>query len=227
MKRLIDARGMLCPLPVIETKKVLREIKEGLVEVLVDNEIAVQNLSKMATELKIIHSSEKISDDHYVVRMELSGNPSGHQSEHTSQKNQIQANVPQKDSNIIIKDINSVENEDDARKETCVVVISADHMGEGDEQLGKTLMKGFIYALTELDQLPDKIIHYHGGAKLTVEGSDSLEDLKLLESQGVEILTCGACLNFYGITDQLLVGSVTNMYTIAEIMMSATKIIKP
>ena len=227
MKRLIDARGMLCPLPVIETKKVLREVKEGLVEVLVDNEIAVQNLSKMATELKINHSSEKISADHYIIRMELSGHPSKHSSEHSSEHT-IQPKEHQKDSSIILKDTTSEEEDKtDARKETCVVVISADHMGEGDEQLGKTLMKGFIYALTELDTLPDKIIHYHGGAKLTVEGSDSLVDLKLLESQGVEILTCGACLNFYGITDKLSVGSITNMYSIAEIMMNATKIIKP
>ena len=216
MKRCIDARGMQCPLPVIETRKVLKEIKEGLVEILVDNEIAVQNLSKMATQLKMNYSSERISDDHFVVRMELSAQP-------TEEKAQL------KDSDIILKDTAFVVNEGqtDERKGTCVVVLSTDHMGEGDEQLGKTLMKGFIYALTELDTLPDKIIHYNGGAKLTVEGSDSLADLKLLETQGVEIMTCGACLNFYGLSDQLAVGSVTNMYHIAEIMMNATKIIKP
>ena len=100
-------------------------------------------------------------------------------------------------------------------------------MGEGNEQLGKALMKGFIYALTELEKLPKTILLYNGGAKLSVEGSDSLEDLKLLESQGVEILTCGTCLNFYEISDKLSVGSVTNMYAIAEIMRKASKIIKP
>ena len=68
---------------------------------------------------------------------------------------------------------------------------------------------------------------YNGGAKLSVEGSDSLEDLKLLESQGVEILTCGTCLNHYGLTEKLAVGNVTNMYVICEKMMQAGKVVKP
>ena len=100
-------------------------------------------------------------------------------------------------------------------------------MGEGDEKLGHTLMKGFIYALTEQDMLPKTVLLYNSGAKLSVEGSDSLADLKLLESQGVEILTCGTCLNFYGISDKLSVGSVTNMYVIAEKQMMSEKIVRP
>ena len=122
---------------------------------------------------------------------------------------------------------NSNREKVETREETTIVVLSADHMGEGNEELGKVLMKGFIYALTELDKLPKKILLFNSGAKLSVEGSDSLEDLKLLESKGVEILTCGACLNFYEISNQLAVGSVTNMYAIAESMMEASKIIKP
>ena len=108
-----------------------------------------------------------------------------------------------------------------------VVVISADHMGEGDEELGKVLIKGFIYALTEQDVLPQTILFYNGGAKLTCEESPTLEDLKSLEAQGVEILTCGTCLNHYGLTDKLQVGSVTNMYVIAEKMTQAGNIVKP
>ena len=100
-------------------------------------------------------------------------------------------------------------------------------MGEGDERLGKTLMKGFIYALTESESLPSCILLYNNGAKLSTEGSDSLEDLKLLESKGVEILTCGACLDFYKLTEKLKVGSVTNMYVIAERMMEFQKLVKP
>ena len=100
-------------------------------------------------------------------------------------------------------------------------------MGQGSEELGRQLMKGFLYALTELDELPETILFYNGGAKLTTEGSDSLEDLKLLETQGVEILTCGTCLNHYGIGEKLAVGAVTNMYVIAEKMMQAYSILKP
>ena len=88
-------------------------------------------------------------------------------------------------------------------------------------------MKSFLYALTQQDELPDQILFYNGGAFLTCEGSESLEDLKSLEAQGVEIRTCGTCLNFYGLTEKLQVGDVTNMYDIAERMSKADRIIKP
>ena len=100
-------------------------------------------------------------------------------------------------------------------------------MGGPNEQLGAILLKGFIYALTQQDELPDQILFYNGGAFLTCEGSESLEDLKSLEAQGVEIRTCGTCLNFYGLTEKLQVGEVTNMYDIAERMSKADRIIKP
>ena len=108
-----------------------------------------------------------------------------------------------------------------------IVVLSSDCMGEGDEVLGRALMKGFIYALMSQEGLPDTVIMYNGGARLPVEGSESLEDLKLLESQGVEILTCGTCLNHYGLTEKLSVGGVTNMYVICEKMLQAEKVVKP
>ena len=88
-------------------------------------------------------------------------------------------------------------------------------------------MKGFLFAVTQLPRLPETMLFYNGGAKLTVEGSDSLEDLKSLESQGVEILTCGTCLNFYGLTERLAVGSATNMYAIVEKLAGASRVIKP
>ena len=76
-------------------------------------------------------------------------------------------------------------------------------------------------------ELPKKMIFYNGGATITCEGSDSLEDLKNLESQGVEIVTCGTCLDYYGMKDKLAVGTVTNMYDIVESMNHAGKIVKP
>lgn len=216
MSKLIDARGLQCPLPVIETKKVLKEMKEGGVEILVDNEIAVQNLTKMAKQMQLKSSSETIATDEYKVTIETTNQPA------TSLNNAITPAIQGEKVTL-----NSEQCNLDLRETSTVVVLSSDHMGEGNDQLGKTLMKGFIYALTELEQLPQKIVLYNGGAKLSVEGSDSLGDLKLLEAQGVEILTCGTCLNFYEISDKLAVGSVTNMYAIAEILTNASKIIKP
>ena len=108
-----------------------------------------------------------------------------------------------------------------------MVAIDTDAMGRGADDLGHTLMKGFIYAVSQLEILPETMLFYNGGAKLTTEGSVSLEDLKSMEAQGVKILTCGTCLNFYGLTDKLAVGSVTNMYTIVETLAKAGKVIKP
>ena len=108
-----------------------------------------------------------------------------------------------------------------------VVVIRSSYMGEGSEELGSVLIKGFIYALSQQDNPPETMLFYNGGATLTTEGSDSIEDLKSLEAQGVEILTCGTCLDYYHLKDKLVVGGVTNMYSIVESMAEAGKIIRP
>lgn len=112
-------------------------------------------------------------------------------------------------------------------EENTVVVIDSLHMGKGDVELGRILMKGFIYTLSEIEELPKTILFYNEGVKLAIDGAESLQDLKSLEERGVEILSCGTCLNFYGITEKLRVGSVTNMYTILERQMKATRVIKP
>lgn len=202
MKRKLDARNMACPLPVIESKKILISMKEGeSLEVLVDNHIAVQNLSKMAAQKNFPVTSEKIDENNYIVTFSIG--------------------------ETVIENVNEEVLCYPEQKQNIVVVISSDKMGEGDEKLGRILMKGFIYALTELDVLPSTVLLYNGGAKLSVEGSESLQDLKTLESLGVEILTCGTCLNFYGISEKLGVGTVTNMYEIAEKQMKASKVVRP
>lgn len=89
------------------------------------------------------------------------------------------------------------------------------------------MIKGFIFAVTQLDKLPKTMLFYNGGATLTAEDSDSLEDLRSLEAQGVEIMTCGTCLDYYGLKEKLAVGTVTNMYSIVETMANAGKIIRP
>ena len=194
----VNAMGDTCPIPVVKTKNAIKELNgAGVVETLVDNEIAVQNLTKMANQKGYGVKSEKISDGQYKVTMEIGA-------EAAAGNTALSAN-------------DAAETE---KEENCAP--NAIH-GE----LGKVLIKGFIYALTEQDVLPQTILFYNGGAKLTCEESPTLEDLKSLEAQGVEILTCGTCLNHYGLTDKLQVGSVTNMYVIAEKMTQAGNIVKP
>ena len=175
--------------------------RSGTIEVLVDNEIAVQNVTKMAASAGGNVSSEKLGDAQFKITIQMDGAPQTGGDEEA-------ACMP------------------DARDNT-VVVVSSDRMGIGNDELGKVLIKGFIFAVTQLDTLPKTMLFYNGGATLTAEGSDSLEDLKSLEAQGVEIMTCGTCLDYYGLKEKLVVGSVTNMYSIVETMASASKIIRP
>ena len=208
----VNAMGDTCPIPVVKTKNAIKELNgQGQVEILVDNEIAVQNLTKMANQKGYGISSEKLEDHKFKVVMTIEGEASG------NQEKAIVAEENLTEETLCIPD---------ARKNT-VVVISTDKMGEGSEELGKTLMKGFIYALAQQDELPSAILFYNGGAHLTCTDSPTLEDLKSLEAEGVEILTCGACLDYYGLVDKLQVGSVTNMYVIVEKMTQAGLIIKP
>ena len=204
----VDAMGDQCPIPVIKTKKALGEIKETtLVEVHVDNEIAVQNLSKMAKQKNLEYTCEKIEDQHYIIKIKAE----------LQNSETEQTKVEEETKEVCYPD----------KKTNTVVVLSINKMVEGSEELGQILMKGFIYALTELDELPSTILLYNSGVKLSTEGSNSINDLKTLQAQGVEILSCGTCLNYYELTEKLEVGEVTNMYFILEKMSQADKIIRP
>ncbi len=197
----VNAMGDNCPIPVIKTKKAMAALTgPETIEVLVDNEIAVQNVTKMASSSGGKVTSEKLGDAEYKVTIEMEGAPTADGAEAVC--------AP------------------DARDNT-VVVVSSDRMGSGNDELGKVLIKGFIFAVTQLDTLPKTMLFYNGGATLTTEGSDSLEDLKSLEAQGVEIMTCGTCLDYYGLKDKLAVGTVTNMYSIVETMAKAGRIVRP
>lgn len=108
-----------------------------------------------------------------------------------------------------------------------VVAIGSDKMGEGDEALGETLMKGFIYTLTEMEEIPKTILFYNRGVYLTSLIQSTVKDLEILKERGVEILSCGACINFYNLEGKLAVGEATNMLTIIEKQFKASKVIKP
>ena len=194
MEKNIDCKGMACPLPVVNAKKAAEELNAGdVLTVLVDNEIAVQNLTRFAEHKGFGVSAEKKADKEYTVIMQIAGG----------------AAAPAREEEVACAM--------DSRRKGMLVVLSANVMGTGDPKLGTSLMKAFVFALTKQDQLPDTILCYNTGAYLTCEGADTLEDLKLLESEGVTILTCGTCLDFYGLKEKLAVGGATNMYDIVAL----------
>lgn len=193
MRYELEARGMLCPKPVLEAKKIIEASQSGdVLKVNVDNQIAVSNLEKMASQLNLGFAYSKINDSHFEVMLE------------------IREKVEQ-----TFKSVGK-----------SVVVITSDKMGE-EEELGKILIKGFIYALSEKADEIDKVIFYNRGVLLTKKGSVVLEDLKTLENKGVDIMVCGTCLNYFGIEEELGVGRVTNMYDILESQLRAERILKP
>lgn len=203
----LDERGKQCPLPVLDAKKALEACPAGeIVEVLVDNEIAVQNLNKLADHKGLKFTAEKVNEGEFVVGIQAA-----------DEIEPLEEEKPEPEAACL----------PDSRRKGMVVVISSGEMGQGDPVLGKLLMKSYLYALTQLDHLPETVLLYNGGAFLSCRGSESLEDLKTLEAQGVEILTCGTCLNHYGIAKDLEVGSVTNMYEIAQRMGEAGLLVRP
>lgn len=200
----LDERGHQCPLPVINTKKVIETSKKGdKILVIVDNEIAVQNLNKLAVQKNCGFVSEKKSNTHF---------------EATFTVNEDAPNAAAAEEPVYC---------DCTPAAGAVVAITSQYMGAGDDDLGKLLLKGFIFALTQVTPLPTDIIFYNGGAYISCEGSASLEDLKNLEAAGVKIHTCGTCLNHYGLTDKLAVGEISNMYDIVETLTKASKVIRP
>jgi selenium metabolism protein YedF len=106
-----------------------------------------------------------------------------------------------------------------------VLVVSASQMGRGPKELGEILMRAFFHTLGEVDPRPDTVIFFNEGVRLTAEGSPLLEDLEKLVESGVEILVCGTCLGFFDLKDKIAVGEVSNMYSIAETLLRAGKVI--
>ena len=196
MTEVIDARGLACPQPVIQTRKAMQQ-QDQLVT-LVDSEISVTNVSRMASragwQVNVVPQGEE-------YRIELA-------------KWQVSAQ-PQP---LAVGKIEGVTG-------PLILVISSDTMGRGDAELGHILIRAFFHTLGEVEPLPHTILFFNAGVKLACEGSAVLDDLRALENDGVEILVCGTCLGYYEIKDKLVVGQVSNMYDIAEAMLTAGKVV--
>lgn len=200
---IVNAMGDQCPIPVVKTMKAIAAMTEpGTLEIHVDYEVPVQNLTRFAKDRSLPVSSVKIDDKHYVIKMEVADPKAA------SAKEEQPGCIP------------------DLRGDT-VIAIASECMGNGADDLGATLMKGFLYAVSQQEELPRTILFYNSGAKLTAEGAATIEDLKSMEAQGVEILTCGTCANFFGLEGKQAVGSITNMYVIVEKLTAASKVIRP
>ena len=188
----LNMLGQPCPIPVVEAKKAMQGAN-GII-VLVDNFIAVQNLEKMAAGLGYGFSFEKKSETEYtatIVKKDQGNQPAAG----NAQPEQVPPSA-----------VNS----------GITFLITCDQIGISDAEPGKKLMKNFLYSLTQLPSAPKVVLLINAGVKMAAEGSDVLDDLKILAGYGTDIRSCGQCLNYYGLTEKLAVGRITNMLEIVE-----------
>ena len=196
MKKFIDAKGKACPMPVIMAKK---EIDAGVkfFEIEVDNKIAVENLKKLANSQGFTTTIE-----------ENNGNFKVNFSNGCEECEEVLAKVEGK------KPLGNWS-----------IFVNKEIIGTGNEELGQSLMKMFLYTISEGEDLPKSILFMNGGVKVPTLNEQAVEHLKVLQDKGVELLVCGACLNFYGLEDKLEVGKISNMYDITNAMKEAYKVI--
>ena len=196
MKKVIDAKGKACPMPVIMAKK---EIDTGVkfFDIEVDNKIAVENLKKLANSQGFTTTIEE-NDGNFKVNF----------SNGCEECEEVLAKVEGK------KPLGNWS-----------IFINKEIIGAGNEELGQSLMKMFIYTISEGEDLPKTILFMNGGVKVPSLNEQGIEHLKVLQDKGVELLVCGACLNFYGLEDKLEVGKISNMYEITNAMKEASKVI--
>jgi selenium metabolism protein YedF len=195
MSRVIDARGLACPQPVLLTKKAIAE--ENRVTAIVDGETARQNVTRMAEKQGCRVQAEEREDGIY-----LSITREGE----AAQEAQVAPGTA-------------------PAAGPLVVSVASEFMGRGDDVLGNILIRAFFHTLGEVEPRPDVLVFYNSGVKLAVEGSPVLEDLRDLEEGGIRLLICGTCLGHYELKDKVAVGEVSNMYSIAETLLGAGKVV--
>jgi selenium metabolism protein YedF len=202
----LDMQGQPCPIPVVKAKEILAGQDATGVVVVVDNFVAVQNLEKMAKGTGCGFSYVEDGASLYkvsIVKREGSGQLIK-ASQDTLQEVPLAAGGGRKGP---------------------VVLVTADSMGRGAEDLGKLIIKGFIFSLSQLNPLPEAVIFLNSGARLTTEGANTVPDLKTLEEKGAGIYTCGTCANYYKLTDALAVGSIVDMMNIVTRLAKASSVI--
>jgi selenium metabolism protein YedF len=206
MKTTVDARGLACPQPVLLAKKAIGENEE--VTVLVDNEIAVENIRRLAAKTACGFSVMEKEGGVREIALVRTGT-TGHPPADAVAAELSCAVVPERETGPI------------------VVVLADNHMGRGDDVLGDVLIRAFIHTLAQLKPLPATIICYNAGVKLAVKDSTVLDDLQQLEKAGVDILICGTCVNYFGLGDRIAAGRISNMYDILETMAGAARLVRP
>lgn len=203
--KVIDTSGQKCPAPLIATKRALKELKEGEhFKIVTDSKISFGNISRFLKDNGTEYSGEEHSGKWILTIKKgpvdiVSANP----------ENYCTTEIPH------------------FSKGDFIIAVDSDRMGKGEEELGHLLMVNFMKALKDLDKLPARMIFYNSGVILGSESSAVADHLSEIEKMGVELLFCETCVNYYLLNDKMKVGTLSNMFEIAQTMASAYNIVKP
>jgi len=200
----LDMRGKACPQPVIETKKALDQLEEGIITVVLDAEPSAVNVSRFASSQGCIVNRD--DDDSGTIHLEIAKG--------------FSCTIPSTQSD-------SEPVSTSAGHNKLVVYINDQYMGKGNDKLGKILMKAFLKTLLEFSIRPRQLIFVNSGVYLTTSGSEEIETIRTLEQEGSNIFSCGTCLDFYHLKDMLEVGQMSNMFEIASLLLEADRVVVP
>jgi selenium metabolism protein YedF len=203
----LDARGLACPQPVMETKKILDSGQVSKLRVLVDNVTSRENVARFAGNQGCNVNVVELEPNLFEIHIGTTKSP---ELGKIVQKELLPCRIPES-------------------SEQCrlVVYIGSNCMGSGSDELGKKLMRGFLRTSIDVGPIPWRMIFINSGVKLTTVDDDAVEALGMLEDRGVEILSCGTCLEHFGLVESLRVGKPTNMFEVIESLNAATKVVSP
>lgn len=201
---IIDCKGLQCPEPVLRTRDALAAISSGVIEVIVDNEASKSNVERFGRS-QGCEVSLAAEGSHY--RITITKEEGAQPSPGARAAEEFVCDIPQGGG--------------------LIYVIPSNTMGMGDDELGWGLLQTYIQTIKEVSPRPTKIFFYNSGVLLTSRESGILRYIKELEGQGVEIFSCGTCIDFFNKNDKVLVGKLTNMYDIMDSMVRADKVVSP
>ena len=198
----IDARGLACPAPVLQTKAALQEERPAGVRIVVDNAASQQNVQRFLESQGFQTKLEQNGADYLVIGSCAS-----------TPEEQFRSVAAQP----------GADRQTDAKK--IMVMCATDRIGFGDDGLGQKLMVNFLRTLKEMEDELWRLVFVNNGVKLTIDGSEVLEDLRQYEKDGLKIMVCGTCLNHFNLLERKQVGETTNMLDIVTAMQLADKVI--
>lgn len=203
-RKTIDVRGKDCPQPVIETRQALQNREISSLKVLVSDEASAENVARTGRSLGCDVKLEDLGAGGLCIVLNRGETEIG-----------------------VVSEGVAVSSNSCGSPTEVVVLVASDRFGQGDDELGRILMLAFVKTLATVVPRPRKLIFLNSGVKLTTEGSDLVEAIGSLENSGMEVLSCGTCLDFYGLKERLQVGTVSNMFDIASALVNADRVIRP